>query len=275
MNPLCDDCFGDNATFRRENRRHLVILLRRQDESDCLHACLDDLEGALARSDLRKDTRSTKAGILELADGKAIFIKRYNHKGLRHSLRYLFRWARPFRAWAAAWACERQGVPTPRPLAAVVGKRAGLLREAWLVCAAVPDPVPTLVYARQLLLQPGLRQEFIAQLCAMLARMHAAGVRHGDPKLSNIYACRADRGFQFGLWDLDGASLRPEPLGAATRRADLARTVASLVEIAARLGRPLAPEATADAFLRAYRQAAGCDLPPSGLLRLVWHHLRQ
>ncbi len=270
-----DDCFGDNATFRREAGRGRILLVRRAADGDPLRACLADLEGALARARLHKDSRSTKAGTLVLADGQEVFIKRYNRRGLRDTLRYLFRRARPFRAWAAAWACERHGIPTPRPLAALVERRARVLCHAWLVRQAVPHPVPTLTYAEQVLRQPRIRAGFTTQVCALMARMHAAGIVHGDLKLSNIYACRHGDGFRHGIWDLDGTTLIAGSAEASVRAAELARVVASLVDIAARLGRPVRPEPLVDAFLAAYAQAdGGAVLLPATVLKPLWRHLR-
>jgi len=271
-----DDCFGDNATFRRESAHGRLVLVRRAADGPALRDCLADLEAALGRARLHKDSRSTKAGTLLLGDGQEAFIKRYNGRGLRYALRYLFRRARPFRAWAAAWACECHGVPTPRPLAAIAERRARILLGAWLVRQAVPDPVPTLTYAEQVLRHPRMRADFTAQACALMARMHAAGIVHGDLKLSNIYACRRDGGgFRYGVWDLDGTTLASAPAEDGPRAAEVARVVASLVDIAARLGRPERPEPLVDAFLAAYAQAeGGAIITPAAVLKPLWRHLR-
>lgn len=274
INPLVD-CLSNNAAFMRESGRGRVSVVCRAEDSPALRAVLDDLEGALARAVIKKDSRSTKAGTLALAGAREIFIKRYNNKGLRYTLRYLFRHARPFRAWVAAWACAQHGIPIPQPCAIVAQRRGGVLRQAWLICAAVPEVVPTLAYTEQVLRQPRRREHFTSQICELLARMHAAGVRHGDPKLSNIYA-RIEQGqFHYGLWDFDGATVSAEPLANAGRIADLARTVASLVDLAARLNRPQRPEALGVSFIAAYAAAAGRELEEGAVLKAVWHHLRK
>jgi len=275
MNEAAADCFGNNSCFAHEAGRGWVRIVRLACDTPELRAVLADPDAALAHAELRKDSRSTRAGVLTLADGGAMFIKRYNNRGLRHALRYLFRRAKPFRAWAAAWVCEQHGVPTPRPCAVVAERRAGLLHRAWLVTEAVTEAVPTLRYAEQLLHQPRLREDFVNQSCRLLAAMHAAGVRHGDPKLSNIYACRTTAGFRYGVWDLDGAVLEQAPLPDSARLADLARTAASLVDIAARLGRALRPETQADAFCAAYAAAAGQAPDRTALLPAMWRHLRR
>jgi hypothetical protein len=270
-----DDCFGDNATFARETGRGRVLLVRREEDSAALRACLADLDAALAKARIHKDSRSTKAGTLLLDDGREVFVKRYNNKGLRYTLRYLFRRARPFRAWAAAWACEQNGIPSPRPLAALAYRRAGVLREAWLIRAAVPTPVPTLTYVEQVLRQPRLREDFIAQVCALLATMHAAGIGHGDPKLSNIYARNEADKLRYGVWDLDGATLTDHPTAPATRNIDLARVISSLVDVAARLNRPLPPEPLADSFLATYAKLSGVSLNRQSVMKSAWLHLRK
>lgn len=270
-----DDCFGDNATFARETAQGRVLLVRREEDSAALRACLADLDAALAKARIHKDSRSTKAGTLHLDDGREVFIKRYNNKGLRYTLRYLFRRSRPFRAWAAAWACERNGIPSPRPLAAVAVRRAGVLREAWLIRLAVSDPVSTLTYAEQVLRKPRLRDDFTGQVCALLAKMHAVGIGHGDPKLSNIYAQNDNGEFRYGVWDLDGATLAGKPSAAVTRSTDLARVVSSLVDVAARLNRPLRPEPLVDSFLATYGDLSGIHLNRQSVLKAVWRHLRK
>ena len=167
----------------------------------CLHHPDDYLNGGT----ILKDSTSTKVAIAELNDHTKIFIKRYNNKSLRYTLRYLFRATRPFRVFRAVQKLNQLNIPTPNIFAALSIRKFGLIpassyvmHEYWDNCLTTTD------YFKMLYNDLDLFKEFCNTITGYLAKMHQTGIRHNDLKVSNICCRRSGEELIFGFWDLDG-----------------------------------------------------------------------
>jgi serine/threonine protein kinase len=204
-----------------------------------------------------------------------VFIKRYNNKGLRYTLRYMFLNAKPFRTWQAAWHFEVNGIPTPKPIAASASRAAGILVSAYLITESVPDLVPTLDFCRTMFGSRKIQEVFSDSVCSLLSKMHDAGIYHGDAKLSNIYVSSGSKGeYSFGLWDLDGVDIRPKPICENLRASEIARTVSSYVEIGNRFGEKFDIEKIARMFINSYSASSEISLEQDVILRKIEKYLR-
>lgn len=250
-------CSCNNADFLKEAYGSKLILIRRSEDSSALRKCVDGCERYLGMAELLKNSCSTKAGIVKLEDGTEVFIKRYNNKGFFYTLKYVFRKTRAFHSWYMAWCYELNGIPTPRPLATIAERKAGMLESAYLIVESVPDLIPALDFCRILLDDTGLLKKYSDSVCAMFANMHRAGIRHGDTKFSNIYVRKTKRGCAFGLWDLDGGKIFNKPLDGKSRTAEVSRTISSYVDIAGRLGRTVETADIMDLFIDSYYSHSG------------------
>ena len=96
-----------------------------------------------------KDSRTTFAGLIRL-DGKDFFLKKYNNKGFRHSLRYLFRMPRPLKAFRNSWLFSRCRIPVPETFAASCEWKNGLLKGGYIICEFYTDCIPTLDFHKLL-----------------------------------------------------------------------------------------------------------------------------
>ena len=268
-------CFGNNKDFIKMARGMNLTLLRRSSDSKEIRDCIGNPEDHLSGSNVLKDSRSTKAGIASLSDGTRVFIKRYNNKGLRYTLRYMFRNAKPFRTWQAAWYFEMNNIPTPKPLAASASRAAGILVSAYLVTESIPDLVPTLDFCRTMFANRKMQVVFSDSVCSLLSKMHDAGIYHGDAKLSNIYVSSRSKGaYSFGLWDLDGVDIRSKPICENLRASEIARTVSSYIEIGNRFGEKADIEKTAQMFMSSYSSVSGTSPDPAAILRKTEKYLR-
>lgn len=228
-------CFGDNADFAPLSGSGRIGVVRRKDDCPDLRDCLDDPERWLSRAEIVKDSRSTKAGIVRFSDGKQVFIKRFNNRSFSYTLRYMFRQARPFREWTSAWAMEKAGIPTPRPMAAFARYRCSIPGNAYLIRASVMDVVPTLEFFERLKKSPDLAKSYLDTTAAMFAKMHDAGILHGDAKCSNIYIEDCGRGrYSYGVWDLLSCKVYGRPLPARLRHKELSHFAWSYAEISKR-----------------------------------------
>lgn len=232
-----DYCFQDNKDFFPVELPNGMAIVRRKDDCPELQDCLKDPEKWLDKADILKDSRTTTAGVVTLVKGKEIFIKRFNNKGLAYTLKYMFREARPFRVWNAAWALEKAGVPTPRPMAALAKYKCGFPGNAYLIRNVVPDIVPTLDFFAKMKEIDDLKASYIKSVAVMFAKMHDAGIYHGDAKCSNIYVeeCGKDK-YAYGVWDLLSCKFGPSPVAKAFRDKEISRIAWSFAEIIKRIG---------------------------------------
>ena len=238
MNKIDKDyCFKDNDDFIPVKLSGLMAVIRRKDDSPEVRECIKNPDRFLNNAEILKDSRTTKAGIVKFADGKEVFIKCFNNKGLAYSLKYIFREARPFRVWTATWALEKAGIPTPRPIAAVAKYTAGFPGKAYLIRNVVPDIVPTLDFFAKLNENNKLRELYFKSVAAVFAKMHNAGIYHGDAKCSNIYVedCGKDR-HAYGVWDLLSCQIGEKPVSKALRDKEISRIAQSFTEITKRCG---------------------------------------
>ncbi len=167
----------------------------------CLHHPDDYLNGGK----ILKDSTSTKVAIAELNDNTKIFIKRYNNKSLRYTLRYLFRAMRPFRVLKAVQKLNQLDIPTPNIFAALSIRKFNMIpASSYVIHEYWDNCLSTTEYFDLLYAEPDLFEEFCNTITGYLAKMHHAGMRHNDLKVSNICCRRNDKELIFGFWDLDG-----------------------------------------------------------------------
>ena len=178
--------------FLRTNRRHQAIRLgswrgladRRLSDSagpDELTAGLDE---AMSRGQILKDGRTSFVARVKLG-GIDVVIKRYNHKGLLHSLRHTLKGSRAKRCWLNANRLLFLGIPTPRPLAYIDECRGPFLHRSYFIAEFVPGQG---LYAvlRDQNVPESRRQRMIDEVVRTLDRLAAHGITHGDLKHTNI-----------------------------------------------------------------------------------------
>jgi len=136
-------------------------------------------------------TTLVKTGMM---DGKLIFLKRYNYKGIRDTIKNLFRKSRARRSFEAAQMLDRSGIPTPAVVFACEKRVFGILIESYIATEKA--------YAVNLLDHvntAGLTDELLKRLARFVRRLHEMGIVHVDFKGENILAA----GHGFYLIDLD------------------------------------------------------------------------
>ena len=167
--------------------------------------CIHNPDDYLDSGTILKDSTSTKVAIAELNDHTKIFIKRYNNKSLRYTLRYLFRATRPFRVLKAVQKLNELNIPTPNIFAAISTRKFNLIpgssyviHEYWDNCLTTKEYFKLIYNDREQF------KNFCNTITSYLAKMHHAGLRHNDLKVSNICCRRNTEKLSFGFWDLDG-----------------------------------------------------------------------
>ena len=248
-------CFNENKDFIHITTDTGRGFIRKEYDSSALRDALIKVDSLFDNAEIFKDSRTTKAGITTLNDSE-IFVKSFNNKGFLYSLKYIFRKPRPFRVWRAAWALEQAGIPTPKPIAALAEFAGGIFpKNAYLIREVVKDIIPTLDFFQIILKDDVLRENYIQSVCTLFAKMHNAGIYHGDAKCSNIYVSRSNPTgpYIYGVWDLLSCKLDNCPIGTTLRNKEIFRFTRAFAEIANRLNVALPDDADEKSILSMYQ----------------------
>jgi len=120
-----------------------------------------------------------------LWNGQDVVIKRYNHRGLWHSLRHTIKGSRAKRNWRHGQRLLSLQIATPEPLAYVDQYRGPLLWQSYFIARFVAG-----LQVHQILRDPSVaaaqKQQVHDQVLDLLRRMAEHGISHGDTKHTNI-----------------------------------------------------------------------------------------
>jgi tRNA A-37 threonylcarbamoyl transferase component Bud32 len=265
-------CLDNNEDFKVYTKGGMQVLLRSKQTPPELENHLSELDDFFADARIVKDSRTTKAGLFDFVD-KKYFLKRYNNKGLRYTLRNLFRKGRVFRAWKAAWILEQLNIPTPIPICGVEVRTVRILKSAYLITESL-DALSTLELYELFEADSSRFINFLDTVIGYLVSMHKEGVYHGDLKLSNIYACKNSKSdYLFGLWDLDAVKIYDTEIDINLRIAELGRLVSSYVEIGRRLEIQKGIDDSIQQFAEKYEKQSEITIDREKLTESVHYYL--
>ena len=167
----------------------------RREEAEVLAPLLAAPDSAISSGEVFKDGGTTTVARI-VVKGRALLIKRYNLKNLRHALGRLWRPSRAWHSWREAHRLLFFDIPTPRPLALIEERCGPLRRRAWLICEYCPGP-NLLRHLSADSAPPAEEGKAIRELFAALCRHR---ISHGDLKATNLLW----DGERVLLIDLDG-----------------------------------------------------------------------
>ncbi|MGE5295357.1 MAG: lipopolysaccharide kinase InaA family protein [Solirubrobacterales bacterium] len=183
--------------FLRVNRRHQAIRSgpwrgladRKFAEAAGLEEITNGLDEAMTRGRILKDGRTCFVSRMKLG-GTDVVVKRYNYKGLLHSLRHTLKGSRAKRCWLNANRLHLLGIATPHPLAYIDRYQGPLLRCSYFIAEFV-DGQPLHRILRDRNVPEDRKQKLIDAVVRTLDQMARHGISHGDLKHTNIL-CRND-----------------------------------------------------------------------------------
>lgn len=207
-----DRCCRENKDFKK------IVLGKRRGYAvrDCPEVLLKLMElpdRLFCQSGVRilKDSRTTSSLILVPADAEPLFLKRYNKKGVLHTMKHLFAHSRARRVWQASHALLARGVPTPRPILFLEERRMGIVMRSFFLSHAAAQARDLEVFIADEFgrFEKKMQQAFIKKLARHVRAMHDSGVRHGDLKAKNILITDAG-GEAWQIWfvDLDAVVIK-------------------------------------------------------------------
>ena len=232
------------------------LLIRKGDGIPDFGKIINDVDSILESSKITKDEIYVKAGVFEYS-GKSFFIKKYSARNIFYRIGYFFKQTRAEHSWNASLLLENNFVANPKSYLVYTRKMFGFLRTSFLITEAVRD-VFSRNYFRDKFLAEDVYEKFYAKIIKQLAIVHNAGIFHGDAKLWNFYSYKNEVGESaIGIWDLDGAIVYKEiPL--RKRILDLARAIASIVELNREIGIDLYTSEFIDRIISFYDKYACC-----------------
>ncbi|MHC4153539.1 MAG: lipopolysaccharide kinase InaA family protein [Planctomycetota bacterium] len=118
-------------------------------------------------------------------NGQDVVVKRYNHKGLVHSLRHSIKRSRARRGWLHAHRLIMLGIATPRPLAYIDQLRAALVWKSYLVTEYV-EGQKLYDFLRDGKTGQEQRSMAFQQVKELLDKLGKYRITHGDLKHTNI-----------------------------------------------------------------------------------------
>ncbi len=118
-------------------------------------------------------------------NGKDIVVKRYNHKGLIHSLRHTIKGSRAKRCWLNGHRLLMLGISTPKPLAFMEEYRGLLVWKSYLVTEYV-DGQRLCDFLNNSNVTEEQYSTATQQIRELLDKLEKYRITHGDLKHSNI-----------------------------------------------------------------------------------------
>jgi tRNA A-37 threonylcarbamoyl transferase component Bud32 len=266
-------CLVTNRYYRRVRSAGLVGHVVADLDASALAPMLADPDEPFRRAGIKilKDSPTSKVVEFDMnlqgATCRVIY-KRFSIKTRLCPLLSLFRPPPALRSWVYGQSLRERCLSTARPLAVFHRRRAGLLREGYLLTVKLPSTAELPRFLDQLLHLPGperlmVLRDRIDQVARLIRELHRRRISHRDLKGSNILTTAVEH-----RRDAVGASLipvgcRPYPdiwvidlAGVRSpRRLRRARRIQNLARLNASVGRhPMLTRTDALRFLRVYLQ---------------------
>jgi tRNA A-37 threonylcarbamoyl transferase component Bud32 len=202
-------------------------------ESGALNELIKDPDGFLESSEavIFKDGRTVKAAMVELGDGRKIFLKRYNVKGSVHTIKNMFRTSRAHRVWVRSYGGELRGLLMPEPIAFIEERKKGrVLGRSYMISEFIDGALRLSDIALDKSEgTPTGFNDLLFRIGRELRRMHILGWYHGDLKWNNILVKEGDEVGRPDIFflDIDGSAISPE-LVVGDIKKDLLRFLAEI-----------------------------------------------
>lgn len=218
-------------------KKHLFFLLPESNEASALKAKLSRIDHLLEHGLILKDSSTTTAGVSSIStECDPVFLKRTNNKGLKFTIKYLFRRGRAFRAAIAAEELRKIGIETPRVLGVGERRFGRILLASYLITETSTEYYPVNKLFKENNPPERLLEQFLEPGMAIAAKLHRAKICHGDLKLANFFviAPNEDSDWNLGLWDLDAVTKYPNGIPKEKQIKELARIASSFFILADR-----------------------------------------
>jgi len=220
-------CLRTNERYLRvETDRYLALFERsfcQRSEAVTPVDFVEQIDALMDEGQILKQDNTSYVSRLTL-NGRDVVVKRYNHRGLIHSIRHTIKKSRAERSWLHAHRLGVLGIATPKPMAYIEQYKGMLVWKSYIVTECVEGP-----RLYDILRDGNVAQEERSMVCQqltdLLSELDKYGITHGDLKHANILI--TDNGPV--LMDLDGMRAhRCNWLFRISRRRDINRLTKSI-----------------------------------------------
>jgi tRNA A-37 threonylcarbamoyl transferase component Bud32 len=207
-------CLRTNKRHERISKGpHRAVLSRDFFDATDFSELVKNLDRTMQQGEYLKNGNTCFVSKVSFA-GKEVVVKRYNHKGLLHSLRHTLKRSRARRSWLNANRLTLLKIPTPKPVAFIEQYKMGVLWQSYLLTEHAPGQ-KLWDLLRDENLNQQQRLEISEQLKRLLDKLAKHRITHGDLKHTNVLI--TDHGPV--LTDLDALRVHRTNWGHARRSA--------------------------------------------------------
>jgi len=170
--------------IRIRNSRYVAVFDREFCRDAEPQEFVAQVDGLMAKGEVLKDGNTCYISRLTW-NGHDVVVKRYNHKGLIHSLRHTLKTSRARQGWRHAHRLGILGVSTPKPLAYIERRKGPLVWSSYLVTEYTTGR-KLYYFLRDGDVPARECSATLDQVGQVLTRLAEYGITHGDLKPSNI-----------------------------------------------------------------------------------------
>lgn len=163
---------------------HLGVALRDFYQKADFRKFIQDIDTLMQTGEILKKGNTCFVSHFTWA-GREIVAKRYNYKGFFHSVRHTIKKTRARHAWLHAHRLGNLNIPTPKPIAYIEQRKAGLVYQSYIVTEYVHGQ-RLYDFLRADNLPEQSRSKAARQLKELFDKLGKYRITHGDLKYTNI-----------------------------------------------------------------------------------------
>ncbi len=162
-------------------------------------------------------------------DGTVLVIKCYKRPTRVNQLVYSgLRWSKARRSYEYAGRFKRMGIATAEAVAYIEVAVCGVFHTGYFISRHIDLPLLADIDSYT----PEQRSAILSDLAAFTAKMHSAGIMHGDYNHGNIFVRHTDLGYSFALIDINRVVFRRMDMRLSAREMRWTLPRMQLVEMA-------------------------------------------
>ncbi|MFZ9023519.1 MAG: DNA gyrase subunit A, partial [Anaerohalosphaeraceae bacterium] len=173
--------------IRHENLQYTGVFDRGIFEHHDMAEFMAGLDKAMEAGEILKRGNTCFVSRIQVF-GRDVVVKRYNHKGLWHSLRHTLKGSRAKKCWLFGHRLKCLDIPVSKPLAFIELRHCGIIRQSYILNDFI-EGRNIRDYVNQPDLDERARQQIRNKAAALVSKIVEHRITHGDLKATNILIC--------------------------------------------------------------------------------------
>lgn len=144
----------------------------------------DNIDNIMQQGSILKNGNTCYVSKVKINNHELV-IKRYNNKGLLHSIRHSIKGSRAKKCWVIGNRLVLCNINTPKPAAFIEKRKFGIITQSYIITEFIQaDHLTDIITSSKL--SDEYKQDILADIKLMLAQLYDAKITHNDLKPSNI-----------------------------------------------------------------------------------------